>query len=107
MRETTACTDSPMRRPGDTVADLLKRLGNIPANRVRLVPTPGTATERDVLAVLDREKRPCELIEGTLVEKVMGYGEARVSGELLFQLLLYLRRGTTSGSPPPATPCSS
>ncbi len=32
-----------------TVADLLKRLGNIPANRVRLHPTPGTATEKDLL----------------------------------------------------------
>ena len=32
-----------------TIGDLLKRLGNIPAERVRLNPTPGTATEKDVL----------------------------------------------------------
>ena len=31
------------------LGDLLKRLGNIPAKRVRLHPTPGTATEKDVL----------------------------------------------------------
>jgi hypothetical protein len=30
---------------GVTIADLLRRLGNIPASRVRLYPTPGTATE--------------------------------------------------------------
>jgi Uma2 family endonuclease len=59
-----------------TIADLLKRLGNIPANRVRLHPTPGTATEKDLLAVLDHENRPCELVDGTLVEKPMGYEES-------------------------------
>ena len=39
-----------------TIGDLLKRLGNIPAGRVRLHPTPGTATEKDVIEILDREK---------------------------------------------------
>jgi hypothetical protein len=34
---------------------------------------PGTATEKDVLSVLDRENRPCELVDGTLVEKAMGF----------------------------------
>lgn len=33
----------------DTVADLLRRLGRIPAFRVRLNPPPGTATEKDVV----------------------------------------------------------
>jgi Uma2 family endonuclease len=57
----------------------LKRLGNIPAERVRLNPTPGTATEKDVLDVLDRENRPCELVDGTLVEKAMGYEESELA----------------------------
>jgi len=43
-----------------TVADLLERLGGIPASRVRLVPTPGTATEQDVIDVHDRTNRLCE-----------------------------------------------
>jgi Uma2 family endonuclease len=66
--------------PADaTVADLLRRLGSVPARRVRLHPTPGTATEKDVIKVLDEENRPCELVEGTLVEKPMGYEESEIA----------------------------
>ncbi len=39
--------------------------------------SPGTATERDVIAVHDRENRLCELVDGALVEKVMGFDESR------------------------------
>ena len=59
-----------------TVADLLEQLGDVPANRVRLVPSPGTATEQDLLNVLDHQDRICELIDGVLVEKTMGYIES-------------------------------
>ena len=34
---------------------------------------PGTATEQDVVAIHDRENRRCELVDGVLVEKVMGF----------------------------------
>jgi hypothetical protein len=34
-----------------TIGDLLKRLGNIPAERIRLNPTPGTTIEKDVVDV--------------------------------------------------------
>jgi Uma2 family endonuclease len=73
-----------------TIADLLKRLGNIPANRVRLHPMPGTATEKDLLAVLDHENRPCELVEGTLVEKPMGIDESRIAGIIITHLNSYV-----------------
>jgi len=59
-----------------TVADMLEQLGNVPANRVLLVPAPGTATEQDLLYVLDHQDRICELIDGVLVEKTMGYIES-------------------------------
>ena len=62
-----------------TVADLLERLGEVPAERVRLIPTPGTATEQDVLNVHAREKRLCELVDGVLVEKPMGYFESVIA----------------------------
>ncbi|HEX8200960.1 MAG TPA: Uma2 family endonuclease [Isosphaeraceae bacterium] len=78
-----------------TVADLLeviKPLGDIPADRIRLHPTPGTATEQDVLDVRRREGRTCELIDGILVEKVMGLGESRVALELITDLNNFLRR---------------
>jgi Uma2 family endonuclease len=74
-----------------TIADLLKRLGDIPANRVRLHPTPGTATERDLLEVLDHENRLCELVDGTLVEKPMDYEESEIAGTILFAVKSFVR----------------
>ena len=61
-----------------SVADLLHHLGDVPAGRVRLEPVPGTATEHDVVTVHDRENRLCELVDGVLVEKVMGFDESRL-----------------------------
>ncbi len=74
-----------------TIGDLLKRLGDIPAGRVRLHPTPGTATEKDVIEILDREKRPCELVEGTLVEKPMGFEESEIACLLITALNIFVR----------------
>ena len=54
-----------------TLADLRKRLGNIPLDRIRTQPPPGTATEKDVIEVERRENRSCELVDGTLVEKAL------------------------------------
>ena len=59
-----------------TLADLLERLGRIPLERIRFKPPPGTATERDVLEIAAREDRLCELVDGVLVEKPMGYEES-------------------------------
>jgi Uma2 family endonuclease len=86
--------------PPVTVADLLKRLGNIPASRVRLHPTPGTATVRDIVRVRDREKRLCELVEGVLVEKPMGYEESVIAlllGTVLNNFVLPRQLGIVAG----------
>src|SRR5262249_48185091 len=80
--------------PRRTVADLLKGLGDIPPDRVRLEPRPGTATERDVLAALDHEGRIGELIDGVLVEKVMGFEESQLAFALIPFLGEFLRRHT-------------
>src|SRR6516225_9974339 len=82
----------PAMDNGVTIADLLKRLGNIPASRVRLDPSPGTATEKDVIRVLDRENRPCELVEGTLVEKPMGYEESEIAATIIILMGSFVRR---------------
>lgn len=69
-----------------TIADLLERLGGIPASRVRFRPSPGQATVADVAA-----DKCCELIEGTLVEKAMGVKESLLAlaiGDLLRALVL-------------------
>jgi Uma2 family endonuclease len=70
-------------KPPDTLAELLQRLGDIPPERVRAVPAPGTATEDDVLAIHARENRLYELIDGILVEKGMGYSESMMAGAVL------------------------
>jgi Uma2 family endonuclease len=69
-----------------TVADLWEQLGEVPFDRIRLVPTPGTATEQDVLDLIDHQDRICELVDGVLVEKTMGYMESLLAlaiGEFL------------------------
>jgi Uma2 family endonuclease len=84
----------------ETVADLLESLGDIPPERVRLQPPPGTATEADVIAIHAGEKRLCELVDGTLVEKPTGYDESRLAVELMTTLVVFLRQhdlGTVAG----------
>lgn len=63
-------------RAADSLGDLLDRLGEISPFRIRMRPAPGTATEADVLAIKAGENRLFELIDGTLVEKGMGYRES-------------------------------
>lgn len=76
----SAESENPMnRRTTVAAADLLHRLGNVPAERIRLSPAPGTATEQDVLAIEARANRLCELVDGVLVEKTVGYYEARLA----------------------------
>ena len=84
-----------------TVADLLERLGGIAATRVLLDPRPGEATEQDVVNLHDRENRLFELVDGTLVEKVMGFEESRFAAFLIGSLIAYLKTnnvGTVVGA---------
>ncbi|MGQ0635614.1 MAG: Uma2 family endonuclease [Planctomycetaceae bacterium] len=69
-----------------TAADLLERFGPIPLWRIRHDPLPGTATVRDVVRIHDHENRLCELIDGILVEKVMGFEESTLSAHLIILL---------------------
>jgi Uma2 family endonuclease len=86
----------------DSLAELLEQLGNISASRVRRHPPPGTATEADVIAALEApRKRICELVDGTLVEKPMGYKESFLAihlGGLLNTFVIPRNLGLVSGS---------
>jgi Uma2 family endonuclease len=62
----------------ETVRELLKRLDGIPPSRILLQPPPGTATEQDVIEA-EARGRICELVDGVLVEKAMGYYEDRLA----------------------------
>ncbi len=66
-----------------TVKDVIELLEGYPLERIRVNPAPGTATEKDVLDVNLRTGRICELIDGVLVEKTMGFFESRVAGVVL------------------------
>ncbi len=72
-----------------TVAELLHRLGDVPAERVRLQPWPGTATERDLLKP---DAKLCELVDGVLVEKAMGYDESMLAIDLGMYLAAFVKR---------------
>lgn len=75
----------------ETMADLLRRLGDIPPDRILMRPLPGTATPRDALLLSEREpKQLCELVDGVLVRKAMGHQESRLAARLIQWLLNYL-----------------
>ena len=77
----------------ETVADLLRKLGNIPAHRVRLHPPPGTATEKDLIRNNESMFRTaiCELVDGTLVEKPVGWEESAITALICQFVLNFVR----------------
>lgn len=77
---------TPIRDEKGTFDEVVARLGDIPLHRIRNVPPPGTATEEDVLYADAHLNRLCELVDGVLVEKAMGYQESRLAA-LLVQVL--------------------
>jgi Uma2 family endonuclease len=84
-----------------SLADLLEELGGISPSRIRVRPPLGTATEQDVINIHDRENRLFELVDGVLVEKVMGYYEGRSAAVLIFFLETFLtdhNLGITAGA---------
>jgi Uma2 family endonuclease len=69
---------------------LLKQLGGIDPARVRLRPTPGTATEKDLVRISKETDRLYELVDGTLVEKVVGFPESILACHLVKLLGYFL-----------------
>lgn len=75
-----------------TAEELAGRFGPIPLDRIRHDPPPGLGTEQDVVAIHEREDRLYELIDGVLVEKVMGTFESWLAAELAFWLQSYVKQ---------------
>jgi Uma2 family endonuclease len=67
----------------ETMQDRLADLGNIPLDRIRMNPPPGQATTADWLLVREDRTGLCELIDGTLVEKPMGWLESLLGAVLV------------------------
>jgi Uma2 family endonuclease len=80
-----------------SVGDVLQGLGGIPPNRVKWLPTPGTATVRDVVRLLNKTDRLYELVDGTLVEKAVGAPESFVAVEVSFLLKAWNREHGNPG----------
>ena len=85
-----------------SIADLIESLGGIPPARIRLRPSLGSATEAEVLALLEApRKRICELVDGVLVEKAMGFRESNAAGVIFSIIRAYAhahRLGFVSGA---------
>lgn len=80
----------------EMMGDLLQSLG-VSADRVRLTPAPGTATVRDVARLLDRHERKFELVDGTLVEKIVGQRESFVAIRLATLLSIWNEKAGNVG----------
>jgi Uma2 family endonuclease len=55
-----------------TLEDVLTQLGGIPASRLLIEPSPGSATEADLILIEASGGPICELIDGALVRKHVG-----------------------------------
>jgi len=69
-------------------------------NRIVFNPWPGTATEEDVTRLDDHEDRICEFIDGTLVEKAMGYEESLIAMRIAYLISAFViprKLGLVSG----------
>lgn len=60
----------------DSLEERLLDLGNIPLTRILNHPAPGQATTEDWLVVREKSQKLYELVDGTLVEKPMGWLES-------------------------------
>ena len=68
-----------LRRKTWTVADLHRRFGPIPFERIRQNPPPGSGTVDDVVRLSDHEDRLYELVDGILLEKTVGLLESWIA----------------------------
>ncbi len=66
--------------------DLAERLGGVPPHRVRRKPFPGTATEADLIRALAPKTGLCELVDGTLVDKVPNLRDSALTAWLVYLL---------------------
>jgi Uma2 family endonuclease len=79
---TTLRTRALPQRKVWTVADLYRRFGPIPFERIRQNPPPGCGTVDDVVRLDDHEDRLYELVDGILVEKTVGFEESRIGTKI-------------------------
>ena len=92
---TPPVAERPPMPPARTAGELAARLGVSP-DRVRLLPPPGEATYEDAARLSERGEGLFELVDGTLVEKAMGFGESVLAGNLQTWFNDHIRRKKTA-----------
>jgi Uma2 family endonuclease len=90
VADTSTAVPAPAFPANWTFADLQQHLGGIPAERIRLYPAPGTATEEDALRLDGHDDCICELVDGVLVEKPMSRFESMLAAMLIHIIGNYL-----------------
>lgn len=83
-----------------TAEDLFRRFGPISLGRIVFDPVPGTATIEDVVKFDDHKDQLCELIDGTLVRKAVGFYESFIAlriAMLLGQFVAERNLGVVAG----------
>jgi Uma2 family endonuclease len=75
--------------PPGNLAELIHQLGDIPLHRIRSLPPPGTATPADAAESKAKQGCLCELVDGVLVEKAMGYREGIIEAIIIAALQAY------------------
>jgi Uma2 family endonuclease len=87
----TTSTPEKSARKTWTVADLYRRFGPIPFERIRQNPPPGCGTVDDVVRLNDHEDRLYELVDGILVAKTMGLDESCIAINIGTLLNIFVR----------------
>jgi Uma2 family endonuclease len=73
-----------------SAAEWLHSLGDVSLERIVFDPWPGTATEQDMIRMVERDKRFVELLDGTLVEKPMGNYESMIAALISHAILSFV-----------------
>jgi Uma2 family endonuclease len=84
-----------------TLADVQARVGHVPDSRILSFPAPGTATEQDLLNPSITRDGGCELVDGILVEKPMGFRSDYIAAWIGHLIMLFLggnNLGAVAGS---------
>jgi Uma2 family endonuclease len=88
---TTLSTRARPERKARTVAELYRRFGPIPFERIRQNPPPGCGTVADVDRLNNHEDRLYELVDGILVEKTVGLEESTIALNIGTLLNVFVR----------------
>ncbi|MEM6798838.1 MAG: Uma2 family endonuclease [Planctomycetota bacterium] len=74
------------------LAELQQAIGGVPLDRIRMVPPPGSAALADAISADKMSEPICELVDGVLIEKAVGYRESLLAATLIQLLGDFVRK---------------